>query len=85
MKKLLLIVLAICFVGYIGISFVVGKSNGISWLSSNISSEGTIKSKTYSLEMEGFDGRAYVFKPPNSEDKNCLAVATSEGVGVTCY
>jgi len=72
----LVILIAIAYAA----SFVIGSSKGISWLSAI--GAPTVESKTYNLEMEGYDGRLYTFTSPSGLD--CISVVTSEGVGVTC-
>jgi len=59
--------------------FIVGSSKGISWISTI--GAPTVKTTVYNLEMAGYDGRLYTF---TKDGKDCMAVATSEGVGVTC-
>ncbi len=60
--------------------FVIGSSKGIAWISTI--GAPTIKSKVSNLEMAGYDGRLYEFTM--KDGRQCIAVATSEGVGVTC-
>jgi len=59
--------------------FIIGSSKGVSWLSTI--GAPTVKTTVYNLEMTGYDGRLYTF---TKDGKDCMAVATSEGVGVTC-
>jgi len=63
-----------------GITFIVKSSKGVAWLSTL--NAPTIKTKVSNLEMAGYDGRLYEFQM--KDGRQCIAVATSEGVGVTC-
>jgi len=55
-------------------------SKGVSWISTI--GAPTVKTKVSNLEMAGYDGRLYEFTM--KDGRQCIAVATSEGVGVTC-
>lgn len=85
MKKILVIVILVVLVSIYAISTLMIDSakTSFSWsfFSSKINSKGTVESELYSLEMQGNDGRLYKF---NFENKSCIALATSVGVGLDC-
>ena len=58
-----------------------GNAFSFSWFSS-IGDKKVEAQSAVSIPMYGNDGRGYPF---NFEDRRCLAVATTEGVGVTCW
>lgn len=60
----------------------MGNSMSWSFFASKVASKGMLKSEIYTIEMFGNDGRAIVFDYKN---KTCMALAISNGGGLTCW
>ena len=65
------------------IGYMIKFSSGTSWFTSLTAPK--IESKTYQLETEGFNMRVYTFGHPTNKMKECIAAASSDGAGVTCF
>ncbi len=62
---------------------IIKTSSGTSWITSLTAPR--VPSKTYQLETEGYNMRLYTFTHPSDDKKECIAIASSDGSGVTCW
>ena len=65
------------------ISTLIKTTSGTSWITSLTAP--TIESKSYQLETEGYNMRLYTFTHPVDKKKECMAIASSDGAGLTCW
>ncbi len=65
------------------ISTLVKTTSGTSWITSLTAP--TVNSKTYQLETQGYNMRLYTFTHPVDKKKECMAIASSDGAGLTCW
>ena len=65
------------------ISTLIKTTSGTSWITSLTAP--TVNSKTYQLETQGYNMRLYTFTHPVDKKKECMAIASSDGAGVTCW
>ncbi len=65
------------------ISTLVKTTSGTSWITSLTAP--TVNSKTYQLETQGYNMRLYTFTHPVDKKKDCMAIASSDGAGLTCW
>jgi hypothetical protein len=82
-------IIAKIIAGIAALSIIVGiilfnaSSNSFSWSWFSSIGDDTLETKDVKqIEMYGVNGRVYPF---NFEDRRCVAVTTSEGVGVSCW
>jgi hypothetical protein len=76
------IALAVLLIIYI-LSMIIKTTSGTSWITSLTAP--TIVSKTYQLETEGYNMRVYTFSHPSDKKKECMAIASSDGAGLSCW
>jgi len=76
------IALAIVLIIYI-LYTIIKTTSGTSWITSL--SSPTIESKTYQLDTEGYNMRVYTFSHPSDKKKECMAIASSDGAGLSCW
>jgi len=62
---------------------VIKTTSGTSWITSLTAP--TVPSETYQLETEGYNMRLYTFKHPLDDKKECMAIASSDGAGISCW
>jgi predicted lipoprotein with Yx(FWY)xxD motif len=62
---------------------IIKTTSGTSWVTSLTAP--TVASETYQLETEGYNMRLYTFTHPKDKKKECMAIASSDGAGLTCW
>ena len=65
------------------VSTLIKTTSGTSWITSLTAP--TVNSKTYQLETQGYNMRLYTFTHPKDKKKECMAIASSDGAGVSCW
>jgi len=62
---------------------IIKTTSGTSWVSTLTAT--TVPSKTYQLETAGYNMRLYTFSHPTDKKKDCMAIASSDGAGLSCW